>query len=195
MHPSSMVLTLLGAGLLWFGWFGFNGGSALASGAPAGAALAATQIAAAAAAFSWLVCEKLHRGKPTALGFASGLVAGLVAVTPASGFVTPLSALYIGLIAGMICYTAVSLKPLLKYDDSLDAFGVHGIGGVVGAILTGVFASAAFYGLANGKPEGAFTDLRRTRTSRANGSDQRSVHGHRRLGRFTLSSSAWSWCS
>jgi ammonium transporter, Amt family len=152
MHPSSMVLTLLGAGLLWFGWFGFNGGSALSSGAGAGVALAATQIGAAAAAFSWLVCEKVHRGKPTALGFGSGLVAGLVAITPASGYVTPLSAIYIGLIAGVICYLAVSLKPLLKYDDSLDAFGVHGVGGVVGALLTGVFASVVFWGAAN-KPE------------------------------------------
>lgn len=153
MHPSSMVLTLLGAGLLWFGWFGFNGGSALSSGAAAAAALAATQVSAAAAAFSWLVCEFVHRGKPTALGFASGLVAGLVAVTPASGFVTPLAALAIGLIAGAICYFAVNMKPLLKYDDSLDAFGVHGVGGVVGAVLTGVFASSIYYAWANGKAD------------------------------------------
>jgi ammonium transporter, Amt family len=152
MHPSSMVLTLLGAGLLWFGWFGFNGGSALGSGAAAAVPLAATQIGAAAAAFGWLVCEWCHRGKPTALGFGSGLVAGLVAITPASGYVTPISAIYIGLIAGFVCYTAVSFKPRLKYDDSLDAFGVHGVGGVVGAILTGVFASAALYINANGKP-------------------------------------------
>ncbi len=142
MHPNSMVLTLTGAGLLWFGWFGFNGGSALGSNAQAGAALTASQVAAAAAALSWLVAEWLHKGKPTALGFASGLVAGLVAITPASGFVSPLSALVIGALAGVVCYAAVCLKPLLKYDDSLDAFGVHGVGGFLGALLTGVFASA-----------------------------------------------------
>jgi ammonium transporter len=141
MHPNSMVLTLLGAGLLWFGWFGFNGGSALGSGALAGMALTATQVAAAGAALSWVIVEWWHRGKPTALGFASGLVAGLVAVTPASGYVSPLSALFIGLAAGIVCYVMVaSLKPALGYDDSLDAFGIHGIGGFLGAILTGVFA-------------------------------------------------------
>src|SRR5207249_1961890 len=143
MHPNSMVLTLVGAGLLWFGWFGFNGGSALASNGLAAAALTVSQVAAAAAAISWMVVEWLHKGKPTALGLASGLVAGLVAVTPASGFVTPLGALAIGFAAGLVCYGAVCLKPFLKYDDSLDAFGVHGIGGFLGAILTGVFASAA----------------------------------------------------
>jgi ammonium transporter len=144
MHPNSMVLTLTGAGLLWFGWFGFNGGSALASNGQAGAALAASQVAAAAAALSWMVAEWLHRGKPTALGLASGIVAGLVAVTPASGYVTPLGALAIGLIAGAVCYVAVCLKPFCKYDDSLDAFGVHGVGGFLGAILTGLFASAVY---------------------------------------------------
>ena len=143
MHPNSMVLTLVGAGLLWFGWFGFNGGSALGASAQAGLAVTVSQIAAAGAAVSWLVAEWLHRGKPTALGLASGIVAGLVAITPAAGFVGPMSALYIGLIAGLVCYMAVSLKPRLKYDDSLDAFGVHGIGGFLGAILTGVFVSAA----------------------------------------------------
>jgi ammonium transporter len=150
IHPNSMVLTLVGAGLLWFGWFGFNGGSALGSNGLAGAALTASQVAAAAAALSWMLVEWLHRGKPTALGFASGLVAGLVAVTPASGFVTPLGALCIGLAAGLVCYGAVCLKPIFKYDDSLDAFGVHGVGGFLGAILTGVFASAAFYQAGSG---------------------------------------------
>jgi Amt family ammonium transporter len=145
MHPNSMVLTLLGAGLLWFGWFGFNGGSALASNGLAGAALTATQVAAAAAALSWMLAEWYHRGKPTALGLASGLVAGLVAVTPASGFVAPLGALCIGLLAGIVCYVVVCLKPFFKYDDSLDAFGVHGVGGMLGAVLTGVFASAVLY--------------------------------------------------
>ncbi len=150
IHPNSMVLTLLGAGILWFGWFGFNGGSALGSNGLAGSALAASQVAAAAAALSWMFAEWFHRGKPTALGFGSGLVAGLVAVTPASGFVTPLGALAIGLIAGVVCYGAVCLKPFFKYDDSLDAFGVHGIGGFLGAVLTGVFASAALYKAGSG---------------------------------------------
>src|ERR1700730_15374148 len=140
IHPNSMVLTLTGAGLLWFGWFGFNGGSALASNGLAGSALAASQVAAAAAALSWILAEWLHKGKPTALGLASGLVAGLVAVTPASGFSAPLGALAIGLLAGVVCYGAVALKPFIKYDDSLDAFGVHGVGGLLGALLTGVFA-------------------------------------------------------
>src|SRR5207302_10887521 len=120
-----MVLTLTGAGILWFGWFGFNGGSALASNANAVSALTASQVAAAAAALSWMLVEWLHKGKPTALGMASGLVAGLVAVTPASGFVTPLGGLLIGVLAGILCYGSVLLKPLFKYDDSLDAFGVH----------------------------------------------------------------------
>ena len=129
IRPNSMVLTLTGAGLLWFGWFGFNGGSGLKSGELAVSAFAATQMAAAAAGLSWMLAEWLHRGKPTALGLASGVVAGLVAVTPASGFVLPHGGLAIGLIAGVVCYVAVSLKPLLGYDDSLDAFGVHGVGG------------------------------------------------------------------
>jgi ammonium transporter len=143
MHPNSMVLTLLGAGLLWFGWFGFNGGSSLAANGLAGSAMTATQIAAAAAALSWMMAEWSHRGKPTALGLASGLVAGLVAVTPASGFVQPLSAMAIGLLAGVVCYSVVCLKPVFKYDDSLDAFGVHGVGGFLGALLTGLFCSKA----------------------------------------------------
>jgi len=145
IHPNSMVLCLVGAGLLWFGWFGFNGGSALASNGLAGSALTASQIAAAAAVLSWMAAEWIHRGKPTALGLASGLVAGLVAVTPASGFVPPLGALFIGLAAGLVCYVAVCLKPFAKYDDSLDAFGVHGVGGFLGALLTGVFASEVLY--------------------------------------------------
>src|SRR5205823_9271219 len=150
MHPDSMVLTLVGAGLLWFGWFGFNGGSALASNGLAAAALTASQVAAAGAALSWMVVEWLHRGKPTALGLASGLVAGLVAVTPASGFVTPLAGLALGLIAGVVCYGSVLVKSMLKYDDSLDAFGVHGVGGFLGAVLTGVFASEVLYRAGSG---------------------------------------------
>jgi ammonium transporter len=139
IHPNSMVLTLAGAGLLWFGWFGFNGGSGLGSGGLATSAFAATQAAAAAAGLSWMLVEWVHRGKPTALGLASGIVAGLVAVTPASGFVYPWGGLIIGLLAGVVCYVSVNLKPFLKYDDSLDAFGVHGVGGFLGAVLTGVF--------------------------------------------------------
>jgi ammonium transporter len=150
IHPNSMVLTLLGAGLLWFGWFGFNGGSALASNPLAASALTASQVAAAAAALGWMLAEWLHRGKPTALGLASGVVAGLVAVTPASGYVSPLGALVIGLLAGLLCYVAVCLKPFLKYDDSLDAFGVHGVGGFLGAILTGVFVSEELYRAGSG---------------------------------------------
>ena len=144
MAPNNLVYTMIGASLLWVGWFGFNAGSAAAANALAGVAMANTQIATAAAAVAWMVVEWIHRKKPTMLGMASGAVAGLVAVTPASGFVNPAGALWIGLAAGAICYvTAVFLKNALKYDDSLDAFGVHGVGGFVGAMLTGVFADAA----------------------------------------------------
>ncbi len=140
-HPNSMVFTLLGAGLLWFGWFGFNGGSALYANAQAVSAFTVTQVAAAVASLAWMAVEWIHRGKPTALGFASGLVAGLVAITPASGFVTPGGALIIGTLSGIICYWAVTLKTVLGYDDSLDAFGIHGIGGMLGAVLTGALVS------------------------------------------------------
>lgn len=155
MHPNSMVLCLTGAGILWFGWFGFNGGSAGASNALASSAFAATQAAAAAAALSWVGAEWLHKGKPTALGLASGLVAGLVAVTPASGYIYVWGGLAIGLIAGVVCYGAVCLKSMFGYDDSLDAFGVHGVGGFLGAVLTGVFcykAVNAADGLIAGSP-------------------------------------------
>ena len=141
-HPNSMVLTLLGAGLLWFGWFGFNGGSAVNGTNRAGSAFAATQAAAAAAGLGWMLVEWIHKGKPTAPGLASGIVAGLVAVTPASGFVYIGGAVCIGLAAAVLCYLAVALKNKLGYDDSLDAFGIHGVGGFVGAVLTGVFCSA-----------------------------------------------------
>jgi ammonium transporter len=146
IHPNSMVLCLVGAGLLWFGWFGFNGGSAVASGTLATSAFAATQAAAAAAGLSWVLAEWLHKGKPTALGLASGIVAGLVAVTPASGYVYVWGGLAIGAIAGVLCYAAVCLKPCCKYDDSLDVFGVHGVGGFLGAVLTGVFCYSAVNG-------------------------------------------------
>jgi len=143
IHPNSMVLTLLGAGLLWFGWFGFNGGSAGASSALAGSAFAATQAAAATAGLGWMIVEWLHKGKPTALGLASGIVAGLVAVTPASGYIYVWGGIAIGLAAAVVCYLAVYAKGLLGYDDSLDAFGVHGVGGFVGAVLTGLFCYSA----------------------------------------------------
>ena len=143
MPPHNLTMTLLGATLLWFGWFGFNGGSALASGALATSAFLMTHIAAAAATLSWIFVEWNHRGKPTLLGAASGAVAGLVAITPASGFVGPLAALAIGIGAGAICYFGVNIKNFFGYDDSLDAVGVHGVGGTFGALATGLFASKA----------------------------------------------------
>lgn len=143
MMPHNITMTFIGAALLWFGWFGFNGGSAVASGALATSAFVVTHIASAAATLSWLMAEWWHRGKPTALGAVSGAVAGLVAITPASGFVGPMSSIAIGLVAGALCYWAVNLKSKLGYDDSLDAVGVHGVGGTWGAIATGLFASKA----------------------------------------------------
>ncbi|HYR60384.1 MAG TPA: ammonia channel protein, partial [Nitrospiraceae bacterium] len=143
MPPHNLPMTLLGASMLWFGWFGFNAGSALTSGALATSAFTATNTAAATAALAWMVTEWIYRGKPSALGAASGAVAGLVAITPASGFVGPISSIWIGIGAGVFCYTAVMLKPLFGYDDALDAVGVHGIGGSWGALATGLFASKA----------------------------------------------------
>jgi Amt family ammonium transporter len=134
------MLTVIGAGMLWVGWFGFNAGSELAADGTAGMAMAVTQIATAAAALTWMFSEWLAHGKPSVLGIASGAVAGLVAITPASGFVGPMGAIAIGFAAGLVCYLAVAkLKPAMGYDDALDAFGVHAIGGAIGAILTGVF--------------------------------------------------------
>ena len=142
MPPHNVVLSMTGAGLLWVGWFGFNAGSALNAGGMASSAFAATHFAAAAAGFSWAVAEWFMKGKPSALGCVSGMVAGLVVVTPASGFVTPTSATIMGLLGGAVCYLSASkLKAKFGYDDSLDAFGVHGVGGTLGALLTGVFAS------------------------------------------------------
>ncbi len=143
MPPHSMVLSVVGACMLWVGWFGFNAGSALAASGLATSAFVATHFAAAAAAVSWTVAEWIHNGKPTALGAISGAVAGLVAITPASGFVSPMPAIVIGLIAGVFCFLMVTtVKNFFGYDDSLDAFGVHGAGGTLGALLTGVFAVA-----------------------------------------------------
>jgi len=151
LMPHNLTLTLMGAAMLWVGWFGFNAGSAAAADGRAGMAMAVTQIATAAAALSWMFAEWIGKGKPSALGIASGAVAGLVAITPASGFVDPSGALIIGLVAGVAClWGATSLKRMLKYDDSLDAFGVHGIGGIVGALLTGFFAVEAIGGTAGG---------------------------------------------
>jgi Amt family ammonium transporter len=141
--PHNLTMTLTGAGILWFGWFGFNAGSALTSGALAALAFMSTHLGAAGGALGWLVIEWKHRGKPTALGVASGLVAGLVAITPAAGYVAPWAAIVIGFAAGFICYGGVLLKYRIGYDDSLDAFGVHGVGGLAGALLTGVFAQKA----------------------------------------------------
>jgi Amt family ammonium transporter len=147
MAPHNLVYSLIGASLLWVGWFGFNAGSAVTSGGRAGMAMAVTQIATATAALTWMFVEWALRKKPSVLGIVSGAVAGLVAITPASGFVNPVGALVIGIAAGILCYWgAVWLKPALGYDDSLDVFGVHGIGGIVGAILTGVFADPGIAG-------------------------------------------------
>jgi Amt family ammonium transporter len=142
--PHNLTWSFIGAGLLWVGWFGFNAGSAVAANALAGAAMINTQVATAAAALAWMFCEWIVIKKPSLLGILSGAVAGLVAITPASGFVNPTGALIIGILAGIGCYiAAVHLKKMFGYDDSLDAFGVHGVGGIIGAILTGVFADVA----------------------------------------------------
>ncbi len=147
MAPHNLVLSVIGASLLWVGWFGFNAGSALAANGSAGMAMAVTQIATAAAALTWMFAEWIALGKPSVLGIISGAISGLVAITPASGYVDPSGALVIGLVAGIACFwAATSLKNKLGYDDSLDVFGVHGIGGMVGALLTGVFAVEAIGG-------------------------------------------------
>ncbi len=151
MAPHNVVLTMIGASLLWVGWFGFNAGSELAADGRAGMAMAVTQIATAAGVLSWMFAEWLVHKKPTLLGMCSGAVAGLVAITPASGFVAPGGALWIGFASGVLCFfAATSLKNALGYDDALDVFGVHCVGGIVGAILTGVFAAAAVGGTAGG---------------------------------------------
>lgn len=161
--PHNLVLSLIGASLLWVGWFGFNAGSAGAANGRAGMAMAVTMIAAAAAALSWMFTEWSLRGKPSALGLISGAVSGLVAITPASGFVDPSGALIIGLVAGIMCYWGATwLKHAGGYDDSLDAFGVHGIGGIVGALLTGVFALKGIggvSGLIEGNPGQVMTQI------------------------------------
>ncbi len=165
MAPHNLVATLVGASLLWVGWFGFNAGSQFAADGRAGMAMAVTQIATAAAALAWMGAEWLAKGRPSLLGIASGAVAGLVAITPASGYVLPGGALAIGLAAGLVCYLAsTSLKNALGYDDSLDVFGVHGVGGAIGAVLTGVFAVSAVggeaaSGLIDGNPGQVLTQI------------------------------------
>jgi len=139
MYPNNLVMTLIGAGLLWVGWFGFNAGSSLESGLATAQALTATQAAAAAGGLAWLVIEGIHQGKGTTLGFVSGILAGLVAVTPAAGVVQPVGAMILGVTASGICYLAINLKSKFGYDDTLDAFGIHGMGGIVGAILLTFF--------------------------------------------------------
>ncbi|MHB1093495.1 ammonium transporter [Thiobacillus sp.] len=149
MAPHNLTLTVIGAAMLWVGWFGFNAGSAVAADGRAGMAMAVTQIATGAAALGWMFAEWMGKGRPSVLGIASGAVAGLVAITPASGFVGPTGGLIIGLASGIVCFwSATSLKRMLKYDDSLDAFGVHGVGGIVGALLTGIFAVESIGGTA-----------------------------------------------
>ncbi len=147
--PHNLPMTITGAALLWFGWFGFNAGSALACNGLAANAFVVTHVSSAVAALSWIFTEWVHRGKPTTLGAASGAVAGLVAITPASGFVGPLSAIIIGALAGIICYGGILMKSRLGYDDSLDVVGIHGLGGTWGALATGLFASTAI------NPDGA----------------------------------------
>jgi Amt family ammonium transporter len=165
MPPHNLPITLLGAGLLWFGWFGFNAGSALGAGSLATNAFVATHVATAAATLVWVLLEWIDRGKPTLLGAASGAVAGLVAITPACGFVTPMGGLAIGGAAGGICQLAVNAKNRLGYDDSLDAFGIHGVGGTWGALATGCFATVAVNaagadGLFYGNPALVWTQLK-----------------------------------
>lgn len=159
LKPHNVTLTLIGAGLLWFGWFGFNAGSALAANEIAAVAFITTLVAPAAAGLTWMMLEWHHLKYPTALGFSTGVLAGLVAITPAAGFVTPMAAIPIGVIASIICYEAVAIKAKLGYDDSLDAFGVHGVGGITGALLTGVYASVGATGLLLGNSSQLMTQF------------------------------------
>jgi Amt family ammonium transporter len=158
MPPHDLPMTVLGAGLLWFGWFGFNAGSALSSGELATEAFVTTHIAAVSATLTWTFAEWVHRGKPTMFGAATGAIAGLATITPAAGFVSPMAALAIGVAAGLLCYTALNAKTKFGYDDSLDAFGVHGVGGTLGTVMAGVFATIAVNpaganGLLSGNPK------------------------------------------
>jgi Amt family ammonium transporter len=157
IRPNNLVITMLGAGLLWVGWFGFNAGSSISSGLSTAQALTATQVAAAAGALSWVIIESIHQGKSSALGFASGILAGLVAVTPAAGVVQPYGAMILGFLASFICYMAIQLKNKLGYDDSLDAFGIHGVGGITGALLLAFFIRPAWMKEAAAVADGKWT--------------------------------------
>jgi Amt family ammonium transporter len=157
IRPNNLVITMLGAGLLWVGWFGFNAGSSISSGLSTAQALTATQVAAASGALSWIIIESIHQGKSTTLGFASGILAGLVAVTPAAGVVRPGGAIMLGLFASMICYMAIQLKNKLGYDDSLDAFGIHGVGGITGALLLTFFIRPSWMSAAAATGNGGWT--------------------------------------
>jgi Amt family ammonium transporter len=152
-------MTMIGAGLLWVGWFGFNAGSSVSSGLLTAQALTATQSAAAAGAMTWILVEALHQGKATALGFASGILAGLVAVTPAAGVVQPAGAMALGVVAAIICYMAIMLKNRLGYDDSLDAFGIHGVGGIVGSLLLAFFIRKSWMAAAAEAAGGSWSSL------------------------------------
>jgi Amt family ammonium transporter len=157
--PSNLVMTMVGAGLLWVGWFGFNAGSSVSSGLLTAQALTATQVAAATGAMMWILIESVHQGKASALGFASGILAGLVAVTPAAGVVQPIGAMALGIAAAIICYTAIIIKNKLGYDDSLDAFGIHGVGGVVGSLLLVLFIRHSWMKSAAEAAGGTWTTL------------------------------------
>jgi len=155
--PSNMVMTMIGGGLLWVGWFGFNAGSSVASGLSTAQALTATQVAAASGAITWMIIEAWHQGKATALGFVSGILAGLVAITPAAGVVQPIGALALGIFASILCYVSIIVKNRMGYDDSLDAFGIHGIGGVTGALLLTFFIRESWMAEAAGLAGGSWT--------------------------------------
>jgi ammonium transporter, Amt family len=157
IRPNNMVITMLGAGLLWVGWFGFNAGSSVSSGLSTAQALVATQVAAASGALAWVIIESKHQGKATALGFASGILAGLVAVTPAAGVVQPYGAMVLGIVASLVCYMAIMMKNKLGYDDSLDAFGIHGVGGITGAILLVFFIRPVWMSEAAAASGGSWT--------------------------------------
>lgn len=159
IRPNNLVITMLGAGLLWVGWFGFNAGSSISSGLSTAQALTATQVAAAAGAMTWLIIESFHQGKATALGFASGILAGLVAVTPAAGVVQPYGAMALGILASLACYMAIQLKNRMGYDDSLDDFGIHGIGGITGALLLTFFIRPSWMSEAAAASGGTWTLL------------------------------------
>jgi len=157
MRPNNLVMTLIGAGLLWVGWFGFNAGSSMSSGLSAAQALTVTQVAAAAGALAWIIIEAIHLGKSTALGFVSGVLAGLVAITPAAGVVQPGGAMALGILASIVCYLFILLKNKLGYDDTLDAFGIHGIGGIIGAVFLAFFIRDSWMAAAAEKAGGSWT--------------------------------------